>query len=351
MRPNYSFQFQLAAGSVDEKTGVIKSATVGKLGVKAVGKFLLLDKSGKRVFDEDKAARKLPVMTDDITLSSMMTAIQAAGGKLKTRSDHDDSLSARAGYASNFTRESNRVCCDIYLNESYKDRAIVLETAVKDPTNIGLSVDIDPSFKIENDVALLRIDKINAVDIVDAGAITPDGLFLSQSVDKDNITEPKIIMSQDNKIDPLVAIMEHLTKLSESVAKLSVSVAETDKKIADASSKMAESAGKIVEDKINVMKSDQDKINAKLGITAGKEKAAVDGTETIDKGGEKMAAKKTLRQVVDEMCKADKTLSRSMAWKTAMQLNPELEDERRMTLGIVKAPHRASDPMKSMKAA
>ena len=128
--PEFQFQFRLSAGRVDSKAGIIYGATVGKLGVEAIGKILMLDAQGKRTLDPDKAKTKLSIVTDEKTLVTMYAAIQKAGAKLKVRSDHSDSLSARGGFATNFSREADRIACDIHLNDSYKDRAIVLETAL-----------------------------------------------------------------------------------------------------------------------------------------------------------------------------------------------------------------------------
>jgi hypothetical protein len=106
---------------------------------------------------------------------------------VKMREDHDDSVGARAGYVADFKRitsgDEDRVVTDLHVFKSYRNRNVMLETAVETPEEIGLSIDFTPSFELAGDKALMRVVELHAVDIVDEGAITPDGLLLSASVD------------------------------------------------------------------------------------------------------------------------------------------------------------------------
>ncbi len=185
-RTESSDAYNLASAAVDEDTGVLKGVTVGKAGVQAKGKFVMLDAKGNITRDETKMAIKLPVFTDDRFLETLLGAAQDAGGKVKVRSDHDDTIGARAGYAKNFRRDGDRVACDLYLNKAYKDRDTVIETAVNSPELIGCSIDFIPTFDLERGKALMRVSDLSAVDIVDEGAVTPGGLFLSSRVDNEN---------------------------------------------------------------------------------------------------------------------------------------------------------------------
>jgi hypothetical protein len=103
------------------------------------------------------------------------------------REDHDDSVGARAGYVADFKRISDdngdRVATDLHVFRSYRNRAVMLETAAETPEEIGLSIDFTPTFELVGGKALMRVAKLNAVDVVDEGAVTPDGLFLSARVD------------------------------------------------------------------------------------------------------------------------------------------------------------------------
>jgi hypothetical protein len=184
-RKSYSLSLQLAAGRVDAATGVLYACTVAKAGVKAAGKLVFLDKNGKVTFDEEQMVKELPVYTDETTLDTILSAAANAGPKIKAREDHDDSIGARAGFFEMFKKDGDRLVADMHLFASYRNRDVVLETADKTPQEIGLSIDFIPTFDLLPDRALMRCKQLLAVDIVDEGAITPGGLFLSAGVDSD----------------------------------------------------------------------------------------------------------------------------------------------------------------------
>jgi hypothetical protein len=199
--PEHELQFRFKSGKVDVAAGILRDVTVAKAGVIAEGKYLYLDKAGQPTRDPAAAVQRLAVTTDETTLDTLLAAVKDAGGKLRVRSDHDDALSARAGYATNFRKTGDLVICDIHLLDSYRDRGQVLEVSNETPELIGMSIDFEPSFFISKNSAAMRVEEIYAVDIVDAGAITPNGLYLSRGkVDKEPKDNPtKISMAKDDK--------------------------------------------------------------------------------------------------------------------------------------------------------
>jgi hypothetical protein len=181
---HHVLKMKLAAESVDRVTGVLRGCTVAQAGVEATGKYIMVDAQGLRTFEEELCVRELPVWTDEKTLETLMTAAAAAPQRVKAREDHDDSIGARAGYAGAFRRIGNdRVIADVQLYKNYRNRDLVLETIAETPDQIGLSIDFLPEFEITGDRALMRVARLDAVDIVDEGAITHRGLFLSAGVD------------------------------------------------------------------------------------------------------------------------------------------------------------------------
>jgi hypothetical protein len=88
----------------------------------------------------------------------------------------------------------------MHLFLAYRNRAVVLETADKTPEEIGLSIDLTPEFEIDGDRALMRVLELSAVDIVDEGAITPGGLFLSAGVD--TRTRLKVSKNSPDPVEP-----------------------------------------------------------------------------------------------------------------------------------------------------
>jgi hypothetical protein len=180
----HTLKMRLAAESVDRDGGLIRGCTVAQAGVEATGKFLMLDAKGERTFDPEQCVRELPVWTDEKTLDTLMAAAAAAPRRVKAREDHDDSIGARAGYAGVFRKlGADRVVADVKLYDNYRNRDLVLETIAETPDQIGLSIDFLPEFEIGVDKALMRVARLDAVDIVDEGAITHRGLFLSAGVD------------------------------------------------------------------------------------------------------------------------------------------------------------------------
>lgn len=185
---SHTLRGQFSATSIDVNTGVLHGCVVAKAGVQATGKFVFLDASGAITRDEKLAKKKVPVFTDAKTLETLMAAAKLAGKRVKSREDHNDELGARVGFADSFKRvtddEGDRVIADIHVFKTYKNRAIVLETAAETPEEIGLSIDFTPTFELIDGKALMRVTELHGVDMVDEGAITPDGLFLSARVDK-----------------------------------------------------------------------------------------------------------------------------------------------------------------------
>jgi hypothetical protein len=165
----------LAAGAVVAHR-TIKNASVGLANVQAIGKYLYERPDGSLSPDPEGARRKLPIATDAKFLDTLLGACQDAGGKLKVRIDHSDSIEARVGFATNFRKDGDRVACDINVFDSSQAGDLVLEVARVDPRNVGRSIDFQPSYEVRDGVAYMRADSIRAVDVVDAGAITPHGL-------------------------------------------------------------------------------------------------------------------------------------------------------------------------------
>lgn len=184
----HDIRCRLSAEAVDSILGLIRGCTVMKADVQAAGKFVMLDAKGIITRDEEQCTKRIPVFTDAKTLDTLMAAAKVAGKRIKMREDHDDSVGARAGYVDGFKRvtdeSGDRVATDLHVFRSYRNRAVMLETAAETPEEIGLSIDFRPTFELVGDKALMRVAELYAVDVVDEGAVTPDGLFLSARVDK-----------------------------------------------------------------------------------------------------------------------------------------------------------------------
>lgn len=350
---NHDLRLVLAASTVDEKTGLISGATVAKAGVPAIGKFVYLRRDGSLTADPeaDGIVEKLQVVTDDKTLETMLAAIEVVGGRLKVRVDHDDSIGARVGYAEHFRRDGDRISCDISAFDSSPHRALVLETAKKDGANVGLSCDLTPTFEVIGGRAVMRVQAIKAVDIVDRGAITPGGLFLSARVDNETESKgdtPKTstrsnTMPEETKEPTTAEIMSALSTLAgqvkeclSAVAKLAAPpVAEKAAAEGELSAAQLSAVSKVVNESIGAMKAEFGKEAAALGLKGGGVKLAA-GAELEKKPADEKP--KTYLELVDEKVAGSAgKLSRNDAHSMVMNENRQAYLDHLTAKGIRKA--------------
>lgn len=327
--PSSSLTLQLSAGEVSVDLGIIRECTVAKADVQAQGHVVFLDKAGNVTRDEKLAVKKLPVFTDAKFLETLMTAAKKAGPRVKAREDHDDSIGARAGFFESFRLTTDkRVVADMHLFAAYRNKSVVLETAEKTPEEIGLSIDYVPSFEIDGDRALMRCDKLLAVDIVDQGAITPGGLFLSAGVDteekkettdlKNDEPSPAMPDPKDDKKSPtneeIMSALGALTKtVGECVAMMNAAKAgaaaaagggddsEGMKAVRKEQERLAAEL-KSQSEKLAVVTQDNVKLKRErllMGLPAGqREKLSAASVEDVEKAA--AAGAKSYDQLVDE---------------------------------------------------
>ena len=165
--------------AIDSELGVLRGVSVAEIG-EATGHFVALDKAGMIIGVDDPeipgTVRRLPLCADQKTLDSIVE-VGAQLGRVKAREDHDDSIASRAGYVECFRMEDGKAVCDLTVFDAYQNRATFLEAATKTPEMIGLSGHFKFIAEIIGDQAFMRVTGIEAVDIVDEGALTHTGLF------------------------------------------------------------------------------------------------------------------------------------------------------------------------------
>ncbi|MBS0328229.1 MAG: hypothetical protein JSR30_00120 [Proteobacteria bacterium] len=350
---SHRLSLQFSVGTVDSASGILRGVTVAKSGVQAQGHFVLVDKGGKLTKDPKQAVNKLPVFTDEETLTTLMAAVTAAGGRVKSRSDHDDNLNKRAGSAVRFVRDGDRVACDLQLLQSYKDRAIVLETAKETPELIGCSIDFKPRYEVIDGKAFIRVQELYAVDIVDEGAITPQGMFMRAGVDKDADDETAAINSPthmatspsiEDCMKALSALTETVTGLNAAVAKLSAPVVDKDKDgmaaVKELQTQLAALKTSqetfITEQKAELAKIAKEK--ASLGLSAEKITALstlAEQTERERLEAEKSGAEKNYLQLVDAHVESTKC-KRSDAHTHVQRTKPDAYRAHLAAKGTVK---------------
>lgn len=275
LEAEHTLRRQLAAGAVDAGLGVIRDCVVVEAGVPATGKYVLLDASGNITRDEKLAKKKIPVFTDEKTLDTLLTAAAEAGKRVRTREDHDETIGARAGFSDAFKRvkdqAGDRVVADVHLFKSYRHRDILLETAAQTPDEVGLSIDFTPSFELAGEKAFMRVAELHAVDIVDTGAVTPGGLFLSARVDTNrksetkeiSETQPPVQMAATPSNDEIMAALSALTKTVGDCMAAVTKLATPPAKVPD-----------VDNDGMKAIKAEQEKLAAEVKAQAEQLKAS-----------------------------------------------------------------------------
>lgn len=184
-------------GNVDTETGILESVTVAEVGA-ATGHFACLDKAGNVIGVDDPdipgTARRIPLMMDAKGIEMVVRAGNEAN-RIKAREDHDDSIGARAGFVNNFRVVDGKAVCDLTTLDNYRHRALFLEAAQKTPEMIGLSGEFRFVVEVIGGEAFMRVGGVDAVDIVDTGALTHAGLFRAlkprASVDRSGKTKSR----------------------------------------------------------------------------------------------------------------------------------------------------------------
>ncbi len=179
----FTLQFGTNIGKVDSENGVLTGVSVAEVGI-ATGHFAFADAKGAIVgvggYDDGAqfkgAVKRLQLAMDEESLATVVAAGKQSP-RFKTREDHDDSIAARAGQSQNFRMDGAKVVCDVNIFDAYANRAVFLETAQKTPELIGLSGDFKFTAEVIGDQAMMRVTRIDAIDIVDQGALTHAGLF------------------------------------------------------------------------------------------------------------------------------------------------------------------------------
>lgn len=256
------FLSTLAADKVDPAAGTILKATVAKAGVRALGKFVFLDKQGAITRDPDQGVKRVPIFTDEKTLDTLMEAAKNSP-RFKVREDHNDLIESRIGYCFNFQRAAaDVVVTDIKVFENYRNRGILFDTSSITPELIGLSIDPgELTFELgERDgktIALMRVKELHAVDVVDAGAITHDGLLLNASVDSDasnELPKPKTQPSDNMAAPTLEEIMAQMKTLGETVGGLAANINACQQAVAKMSTPAAPASDPAMKAEVDALK-------------------------------------------------------------------------------------------------
>lgn len=150
--------FSAITGSVDAQSGIITNVSVATVG----------------------EAKGHGVRIDGTTLQQIKAAA-AKSDSVQVKVDHWSGFDGIVGNLRQFRIDGNHLRADLHLLENHPARDRILEMAEKMPGNFGLSIAYLGDSEERDGFAFARVTELLAVDLVDAPAANPDGLFASVS--------------------------------------------------------------------------------------------------------------------------------------------------------------------------
>jgi hypothetical protein len=123
---------------------------------------------------------------DGVTLTQIAAVGNASADgvpvKLSMKDEHDGSVGQFVGRLINFRVDRDQTRADFELfNTTHKEREFVLELSQKIPTRFGFSISAPCDFEKIDGKNHLRCNELFTVDLVEAPAANPGGLFSAKS--------------------------------------------------------------------------------------------------------------------------------------------------------------------------
>lgn len=152
--------FSALTGRADAATGVITDVSVATVG----------------------EARGHGVRIDPTTLQQIMDAALRVES-VQVKVDHWSGFDGIVGNLRQFRIDGEHLRANLHLLENHPARNRILEMAEKMPGNFGLSIAYVGEAESKDGAAFARVAELISVDLVDAPAANPAGLFASVSPD------------------------------------------------------------------------------------------------------------------------------------------------------------------------
>lgn len=146
---------------------------------------------------------------DDKTLEQVRDCALTHKGGVKVKMNHKTGFDDIVGVLKNFRVEGDQVKADLSLLKTHERFSTILEMAESMPEEFGLSIAFSGQKEKIDGVKYARCFELYSVDLVDAPAANPSGLF-SRLVDTNNLDE-----SMFEKFELLADKL--ITKLSQPV--------------------------------------------------------------------------------------------------------------------------------------
>jgi len=146
--------------------------------------------SGVSVITQGEAAgRNSGTFIDHTTLSQIHRVAQSYKDGIKVKlsqsKEHDGSAGQIVGVLKNFSIDGDRVRADLHLLKSDDNFNKIIEMSQTMPSEFGLSIVIPKEIENLNGKECLRCSEIYSIDLVEAPAANPSGLFSSKTMSKE----------------------------------------------------------------------------------------------------------------------------------------------------------------------
>jgi hypothetical protein len=246
--------FQIISSKVDASTGIIRGVSVITEG----------------------PARGHKKMADATTLSQVKSAADSMGA-VKVKVNHDTGFEAIVGALKNFHVDGQQLRADLHLIKSHELYPSIVELSSSQPETFGLSISFSGKHEKIDGVTFARCDELYSVDLVDAPAANPSGLFSVDSAPKDMADNLKEFFSEAVEFFKSSKAASAATAADEAFAKLKTDFSQLTADLATAKQTI-DSLGKQIADKDAALKTKEDEHKTAL--------------EAKDKSVEELATKK-----------------------------------------------------------
>lgn len=215
--------FQIINGRVNHGAGIISGVSVITMG----------DARGHN--------RKI----DATTLEQVKACAEEMNGGVKVKANHGTGLESIVGALHNFLIDGEQLRADLHMIQSHDQYKPIMEMAQKQPQTFGLSISFSGKPDLIGQELYARCAELYSVDLVDAPAANPSGLFSAvDSPATSNMELPEVFAQFGTWLKRSNAEATELAA-KESAAKLKTDFEQATKDLATAKQTIASLSEKI----------------------------------------------------------------------------------------------------------
>jgi hypothetical protein len=167
------------------------------------------------------------VSADATTLQTVLQCANEFSGGVRVKMDHGTGSAEIVGILRSFRIDGTVLRADLTLFQNSDYYGLITEMAQVAPEAFGLSISFSGSKQSIDDQNFIRCQEIYSVDIVDAPAANPSGLF-SKKNDMEEVTKKDLSDVREEITNGLKLSTDRLTPLEKSVTDLDLEVAKLE---------------------------------------------------------------------------------------------------------------------------